>query len=177
MGDSFKLYIIKCKNDIHIKEIQNLLEMNASSPNKLGPIKRDFIRDRKTRKYNRVNRFITLLKDDLFNSLINNLVDKNITISEYEIRDENLPPQDSTNHCFFPYSERNANQIFEKLTYISNMGIINSNDFFIHENGLIEFSNNVIDDIRTMIKIIIDTQECRVSWCRNKLFNRITLYF
>ena len=58
------------------------------------------------------------------------------------------------------------------------MKIINRNDWYIHDLGVCEFSNNVDELTKIMIKIIIDLPtEFRVSWCRKSLYSRIKNHF
>lgn len=180
MGDHFKLCILKSKNDKHMGEIHEILKRGASSLSQLGPIRRDFNRNKVTRKYSRTNRFISIIHNDVYDRLLNmklNEIDDAVVISEYEIRSENLPPENSSSHCFFPFSVKNKEDILIKLSYISKMGIFNMEDIYIHDDGIIEFSSNIPLKIRVMIKVIIDTENCRISWCRNILYNRLRLHF
>lgn len=177
MGDHFKLCILKSKNDKHMGEIHEILRKCTFSLNQLGPIRRDFNRNKVTRKYSRTNRFITIIHNDVYERLLALELDDTINIAEYEVRSENLPPENSSSHCFFPFSDKNKSDIINKLTYISNMGIFNMNDIYIHDDGIIEFSNNIDLRVRVMVKVIIDTEDCRISWCRNVLFNKVTMHF
>lgn len=180
MEDQFKLYILKSRNYISIKNIEDFLRTNTSSPDKLGPIRRDFKRSKHTKEYSRRNRFIILIKKSLFEKLIEKgygKKDAELQISEYEIRSENRPPENSVSQYFFPYSSGNKVDLLNKLTYISRLGLIDIGDFYIHEEGIVEFSNNVTEEIRIIVKILIDTEECRISWCRHVLSNKIQFYF
>jgi len=183
MEDQFKLYVLKSNSNVRMKDVCDILKLNASSPEKLGPIRRDFKRDRYTKDYSKTSRFITLIAESLFNKLVENGYgvgnsDKEFTILEYEIRSENRPPEDSVMHCFFPVSETNRIKVCEKLSYISSMSLIASDEYYVHNEGIVEFSNKVSELVRIKIKIIMDNpDDCRISWCRNTLINRVRLHF
>lgn len=183
MEDQFKLYVLKSNSNLRMKDVCDILKLNASSPEKLGPIRRDFKRDRYTKDYSKTSKFITLIAESLFNKLVENGYgisnpDREFVILEYEIRSENRPPEDSVMHCFFPDPDHNKDKVCEKLSYISSMSLISHDEYFVHNEGIVEFSNSVSDLVRIKIKIIMDNpDDCRISWCRNTLINRIRFHF
>ena len=183
--DNYNLYIIYSKQSI--PDILNCLYSYTSSENpidQLGPIRKDFTRDSKTRKYIESNRKLTLIKKSLFNILEENGLGKNnsydFLISEYDIREDNYPPKDSVAQLFFPLKKGDMKvspivMIIEKMKYLEKMGIINTEQYKIKNNGIITFTDEINIITRIHIKIILDDVEdgFRISWCKKKYFYNI----
>ncbi len=180
--DNYVLCIIYTKQSI--PDVLNSLYSYTTSDDQLGPIRKDFKRDQKTRKYIESNRKLTIVKKSLFTILKNNglTVDNSydFLISEYSIREDNYPPKDSIDHLFFPLrkiddpsSTSQAVQIINnKMKYFTDMKIISDIDFKIKNNGIIVFNNSVDIITRIIIKIILDDIEdgFRISWCKRRYF-------
>lgn len=175
MGDRFKLYIIVSIKSL--KELYKIILEHASTGLDVGPIRDVFNRDRETGEYKKSNRKFILTTDDVYNRLkiagYGNEENANLFISEYEIRSDNSAPKDSLMHYYFPNSEINEKDISNKLKFFKTMGIFIDDDYAINE-GIVEFSNNVSNNTRILIKILIDTKECRVSWCKKRVFNKLS---
>ena len=178
MGDRFKLYIIASVKSLD--ELYKIILEHAPSGLDVGPIREVFIRDRETGEYRRSNRRFVLTTEDVYNRLkvsgYGNEDNKLFFISEYEIRPDNRAPRDSLMHYYFPNFETNRLGVIKKLEFLRDMGFFTSDDYAIH-NGIVEFSDKVDSNIRIIIKIIIDTKECRVSWCKKHVFSKINHAF
>lgn len=170
-SDKFKLYIVysdKCLNDI-----LNLIIANTSSPSEIGPLRKDFLRHIKTGRYKENNRRFVILSDSVYQDLQKSgCSDENsdFYIERFEIRRENNSPKDCTSNLYFPPG--NANKIVNKIIFLKDIGLFDSDDYHIHDT-VIEFSNRVSEYTRIIVKIILDTVECRVSWCRKEAFRKI----
>jgi hypothetical protein len=178
MGDRFKLYIItssKC-----LDELYKIILEHAPSGLDVGPMREIFTREKETGIYKKSNRKFILTTEDVYNMMkedgFTNDHNKSLYINEYEIRSDNKAPRDSTMHYFFPNFESNRLSIIKKLEFIRNMGLFTSDDYAIHD-GIVEFSDIVSLRIRIIVKILIDTKECRVSWCKKHAFNKINHAF
>lgn len=178
MGDRFKLYIIASSKSL--EELYKILLNNAPSGLDIGPMREIFIRERETGEYRRSNRRFVLTTEDVYNMMkiagYGDEDNKLLFISEYEIRSDNRAPRDSIMHYYFPNFETNRLGIIKKLEFLRNMGLFSADDYAIH-NGVVEFSDKVDLNTRIIVKIIIDTKECRVSWCKKHSFNKINHAF
>lgn len=178
MGDMFKLYIIYSK--LGLADILGKICSYASSPEEVSSIRKDFTRNSKTGEYIRSNRRFIIVHDSVFEKLktdgYNSEDGKDFFITQYEIRESNRAPNDCVMHYYFPNHQENKLEMIKKIEHMSNMGLFSVNDYVVHD-GVIEFSPRVNDYIRIIVKIVLDTIECRVSWCRKKAFGTITRVF
>lgn len=178
MGDMFKLYIIY--SNLGLIDILTKICSYASSPKEVGSIRKDYTRNSETGQYLKSNRRFIILHDNLFELLkkegYNTEGEKEFYIIKYEIRTSNKSPKDSVMHYYFPNHKENKLGIIGKMEYISNMGLFSKEDYYIHD-GVIEFSPNVNEYIRIIVKIVLDEIDCRVSWCRNKVFKTVDCVF
>lgn len=169
-SDKFKLYIIHTEKPL--KEVLDIILSSTSSPSEIGPLRKDFLRHVKTGRYKENNRRFVILSDSVYEDLqkagLSN--ESDFFIEKFEIRRENRSPKDCTPHLYFPPG--NENKIVNKITFLKELGMFDSDDYYIHET-VIEFSNRISDYTRIIVKIIFDTVECRVSWCRKEAFNKI----
>uniref|UniRef100_A0A6C0BC08 Uncharacterized protein n=1 Tax=viral metagenome TaxID=1070528 RepID=A0A6C0BC08_9ZZZZ len=177
MGDEFKLYIIY--TSYGLEEISEILRPHIKSGFNIGPFRKDFTRD-KNNVYHESNRRFVLMKESIYLSLkesgYEDKENNDFSISEYEIRNENQAPRDSLMHFYFPSNPNNKLSVQSKMKYIDETGMINPEDYFVHD-GIVEFSNRVSDQTRTIIKIAIDERNCRVSWCKRFAFRNLKRVF
>lgn len=178
MGERFKLYIIASSKSL--EELYKIILEHSPSGLDIGPLREVFIRERETGEYRRSNRRFVLTTEDVYNRMkasgYGDEDNKILFMSEYEIRPDNRAPRDSIMHFYFPNFETNRLGIMKKLEFLRDMGLFTVDDYAIH-NGIVEFSNKVNPNIRIIVKIIIDTKECRVSWCKKHAFNKVNHAF
>lgn len=178
MERRFKIYIIY--SDFSLEDILAKFLPYIHKKSELGSLRKDFTRDIKTGEYRSNNRRFVLMSEELFERLsdagMSNEENEDFCICEFQIRNDNKSPKDSVMHYYFPYSVDNKEKIIAKLKFFEDLEIINSSDYFIHDT-IVEFSNRVSDYTKVIIKIIIDDKDCRVSWCRKRVFNRIKHVF
>lgn len=178
MTDGFKLYTVSTSKSID--DIYNILLGKAPSILDIGPIRDAFRRERVTGKYKKINKKFVLTTDAVYSGMkssgycdVNN---KELYMAEYEIRDDNRPPEDSVMHYYFPPSKETEDDVRDKLNFLKKMKLLNEEDYSIHD-GIVEFHDKVPELTRISLKILIDTPFCRVSWCRAKAFNSVTKKF
>ena len=178
MGDMFKLYIIYSK--LGLADILGKICSYASSPEEVSSIRKDFTRNSKTGEYFNSNRRFIIIHDNLFEKLkadgYNSDDGKEFIITEYEIRESNRSPNDCMMHYYFPDYHVNKLEMIKKMEHMANMGLFSIDDYVVHD-GVVEFSSRVNDYIKIIVKIVLDTIECRVSWCRKKAFGTINRSF
>jgi hypothetical protein len=176
MSEDFKICLLRCKTINHIDQLSNFLQRLRDNNNDLGPLRREFKRNKITKEYKKLNGFVTLISNKFYNKL--SKYDEIKYISEFKINENNIPPDNSYNHCFFPYTENNILLIESIFSFLFRIGFLSSNDLFIHKNGIIEFSDKVSLDKRIKIKFLIDNCDLRISWCKkcNK-FDKNHFYF
>lgn len=172
MGDMFKLYTIR--SDKSLEDILKIISKFSQTDKKeIGPIKRKFMRDVETGKYIKTNESYILMCESVFLKIKEDtLTGKNnfdMSISEYKIRNENKPPHNSVYHFYFPYSKENCVEMTKRLNYIETLGLLPKNSYEIYSD-IVYFKKNIDVTILTMIKIILDDKDCRVSWCRKNIF-------
>lgn len=178
MGDMFKLYIIY--SNLGLQDLLEKICIYASSPGDVSSVRKDFTRSRKNGSYSKSNRRFIILHNRVFDGLkksgYNTEGKKDFYICEYEIRENNVSPSDCVMHYYFPDYENTKLDMISKMEHMANMGLFETSDYVIH-NGVVEFSPNVPNYNRTIVKVVIDTIDCRVSWCRNKAFASIKRSF
>ena len=167
-SDKFKLYIID--SDKSLSDILNIIITNTSLPSEIGPLRKDFLRHFRTDRYKENNRRFIILSEFVYQEVRN----KDLIINIFEINRENKSPKDCTSNLYFPPG--NSNKIVNKITFLKDLGMFDSDDYYVH-SSVIEFSNRVSEYTRIIIKIILDTVECRVSWCRKEAFSKIKPQF
>lgn len=177
----YDLYIVE--TSMKIANLVEFLENFCDGEEQIVSIVKDFYRDPNTKKYYETGRKICLIDNNLFIKLKKSKKSKEVMkIRKYELRYEHFSNgSTSTMHFYYPLSDkRNNNEIIRnKLECFCNFGILSNEDWFIHEKqGVCEFSPNVDDRTRAIIKLIVDSPtEFRVSWCRKKLFKTINPHF
>lgn len=178
MCDKFKLYVIYSNRNLN--DIMQLFMNSTKKPLEIGPLRKDFMRNIETGEYRETNIRYIILSDDVFEDLKTaGLSDENneeFFIEEFNILKEYEAPKDCIKHFYFPYSNDNKDSIMNKLSDIQKLGFIQRSDYFVH-NGVVEFSNSITYYHKIIIKIILDNVECRVSWCRMNVFNKIKRKF
>ena len=169
MTDKYELYIIY--SDSNIEEIlKTLYSYCLNKSQKYITIRKDYTR--KDGQYFESNRKITFIKESLFNILkLNGLCKKTIydfLISPYDIRNDNYPPNDSLPNLFFSFSSSNNEILDKKLNTLSNMKLINKEDWVINNKGIVILSDNITYQNKIKIKIMLDDYEdgFRVSWVK-----------
>lgn len=176
MSEDFKICLLRCKTINHIDELSNFLQRLRDNNNDLGPLRRDFKRNKITKEYKKLNGFVTLISNDFYNKLSE--YDEIKYINEFKVNKENEPPKDSYNHCFFPYTESNNLLIESIFSFLFRIDFLSSNDVFIHKNGIIEFSDKINLDKRIKIKFLIDNSDLRISWCKKcSKFDKNSFHF
>ena len=180
--DLYNLFIIY--SDSNIEDILDALYSYSTNKFQIGPIRKDFTRNKDNHDYIESNRKIIYLKKSLFNILVKEgLSEKtkyDFRINLYDIRKDNYPPEDSMSYLYFPTNIKNVDPVgilTKKLTILSKLEIIGINDWSIKNEGLIIFSDNVSMINRIKIKIILDDKEdyFRISWIKKQIFNKIIL--
>ena len=170
----FKLYIIYSK--LGLANILGKICSYASSPKEVSFIRKDFSRNSKTGEYFNSNRRFIILHNNVFEKLkldgYNSENEKEFTISEYEIRENNRAPKDCIMHYYFPDYQVNKLDMIKKIENMANMGLFSTDDYVVND-GVVEFSPKVNDYTKIIVKIVLDTIECRVSWCRKTSFGTI----
>jgi len=178
MGDEFKLYIIHSKYSL--EKISGIFKLHTSSGLNIGPIRKDYIRDNLTKEYYDNNTRFALINESIYDSLIESKYEKmygdNFIIKEYEIRPENNVPKDSVPNFYFPMGSDILLDVMSKMKFIDETGMISPNDYHVHD-CIVEFSNNVTEKTRTLIKIAIDEKTCRMSWCKKFAYKKLFKYF
>lgn len=174
MSDRFKLYTVL--TNMSLNDLYNILLGKAPSVRDIGPLREAFTREKVTGTYRKTNRKFVLTTDDVYSGMKSSGYceesNKDLYMTEYEIRDGDKAPDDSVMHYYFPPSDSTTNNISEKLEFLSKMGLFDSTDYSV-KDGLVEFVDKISENIRIMVKIIIDTANCRVSWCKIKAFAKI----
>lgn len=171
MSDQFKLYIIYSNKGLN--DILKLIFSNTLLHSQIGSLRKDYMRNTITGEYKDNNRRFIILTENVFNDLKNagfaNENGEDFFIDEFVITDENGPPKDSLIHYYYPGGEENKNMIEERLLFLSMIGLFNRSDYSV-SNNIVELSYRIPKYIKIIVKIILDTKECRVSWCRKKAF-------
>lgn len=174
MSNRFKLYTVSTNKSL--KDIYNILLGKASSVLDIGPLREAFTREKVTGRYRRTNRKFVLTTDDVYSGMKSSGFcdenNKDLYMTEYEIRDGDKAPNDSVMHFYYPPLESASDEVSEKLEFLMKMGLFKEDDYTVN-NGIVEFDKNVSDDTRVIVKIIIDTATCRISWCKIKAFSKI----
>ena len=182
----YSLYVIN--SNYSITDIKKYLKKYASSSSDIGPIRNVYSRNKQTGEYTKVDQQLVILRVSFYDFLLsqyNSLLSQSnsllLNIEPYIInKNEYSYNNSSVMHYYFPLNKENNNiEILKrKMTYFSSIEMINLDDWHIHDSGVCEFSETVSDEIRIYIKAIIDIHtDFRVSWCRKKHFNRITLFY
>lgn len=178
MTDRFKLYIISTNRPLD--DIYNMLLGKALSKKDIGPLREAFVREKVTGVYKKINKKFVLTTEDVYSGMKSSgFCDESNTdlyMVEYDIRDGDKAPSDSVMHYYFPPSEITIEEVGKKLEFLSKMGLFNDSEYSV-QKGLVEFNNSVSENVRIIVKIIIDTANCRVSWCKIKAFNKIEKHF
>jgi len=173
----YNLYIIYSNSNIN--DILKSLYSYTNSNFQIGPIRRDFTRNKKTNEYIESNRKIIYIENSLFDILkeqkLNEKTKYDFRIIPYDIRKDNYPPSDSVEHLFFPINKCSLKIITDKLYILSKIKIVDINDFTIKNEGVVIFNDNVAMEDRIKIKIILDDIEdsFHVSWIKINVFNKI----
>ena len=185
MSVKYKLFVINSSKSI--KLVLNFLTKRTSDIREIGPIKKDFSRDALTREYIEKTKRLAILDNNLYLRLINlgygvnNDKNEDFEISQFQISNEDYAHRrSSVMHFYFPIDKSgdNASIILKKMEYFTKMNIIDKDDWFIHNDGVCEFSPNVKETTKVIMKIMVDNpSEFRVSWCRTNLFFRIRHHF
>lgn len=174
MGYQLKLYIIYSSSTF--ESIYEILLKHAKSPKEIGSLRCDYTRNQKSREYYISNRRFVIMTENVYTELAKagyaDSENKDFYVDEYEIRGENKAPHDSVMHYYFPDYKTHKSTIIERMKFYEGMGLFKSDDYVVH-NGVVEFSNRISDYNRIIVKIILDTVDCRVSWCRKNAFARI----
>lgn len=177
MGDKFKLCIVE--SEYNFLELENIIKKYCISQSDIGPMKQDFEKN-KFGDLRYINyRKIILIKDYIFRLLIENMEKEEILIREFQIKNSHKSPKDSVMHFYFPENERknkNRVSILNRFLYLSEIGIINTDQYFVHTN-VVEFSETFDSENRALIKILLDERNCRVSWCKRFAFKKIDKFF
>lgn len=186
MSNRFNIYVITTTKSISL--ILEFLKSISDSYN-IGPVLKDFIRDEITNEYVELPRKIILLRTDLFYYIKDR---KNLEwskngsfpIFQYKVEKKDYCFQKtSVMQLYYPLNKESKidhNFILQKkMESLTSHGLLKREDWFIHkEFGVCEFSNNVCNYVRAMIKKIVDNpSDFRVSWCRNNHFNKIKKVF
>lgn len=178
MSNRYKLYTVltsKSLDDLH-----TILLGKAPSNRDIGPLREAFMREKVSGRYRKTNRKFVLTTDDVYSGMKSSGYcdpeNKDLYISEYEIRDSDRAPSDSVMHYYYPHSEDTLLDMITKLDFLSKMGLFDKTDYLVH-GGLVEFKDSVPNDIRVVVKILVDTVNCRVSWYKIKSFSKIVKVF
>lgn len=178
MADRFKLYTVSTNKSLN--DLYNILLGKAPSVKDIGPLREAFIREKVTGLYRKTSRKFVVTTDDVYSGMKSSGYcdenNKELYMTEYEIREGDRSPSDSVMHYYFPQSDTTAGDLKEKLDFLSKMGLFRETEYSIHD-CLVEFDDKVPENIRIIVKIIIDTALCRVSWCKIKAFSKIEKAF
>lgn len=181
----YKLYVIN--TDEKLSGINSFLQERTNNKKEIGPMRKDFTRNIITGEYSESSRKLVILDKSFYQRLKNSGYGEQGSKSEefeiipYTIRNEDFAhKKSSVMHYYFPLEtdQDNISCVRDKLDYFTKMGMINKEDWLIHDSGIVEFSENVTPTTRVIIKIIIDNPaDCRVSWVRHEAWNRIVPHF
>lgn len=173
--NKYNLFMIE--TGMEIRDLISFLEKFCRSDDQIVSIIKDFYRDPVSREYFENGKKLAIIDEELFKNCRNR-----IKIMRYRIGKEHWANKNtSVMHFYYPLSESCDNNriLTKKLECLASFGILSQNQWYIHKNeGVCEFSNNVDNRVRLMIKLILDSpSDFRVSWCRNKLFDKIEKHF
>lgn len=178
MSNRFKLYTVS--TDKSLNDIYNILLGKSPSILDIGPLREAFSREKVTGRYRKTKKQFVLTTDDVYSGMKSSGFcdesNNDLYMAEYEIRDGDKAPNDSVMHYYYPHSESNSEEVSEKLKFLMKMGFFGEDDYHIHD-GLVEFNETVSEDIRVIVKIVIDTPTCRISWCKTKAFIKLDKHF
>lgn len=181
MENYFCLCIINSQYDI--PKLVKFLKNQKEESEVLGPIRKDFVRNRKTKQYFETGKKICLISTNLFDKLYERFSRGSLfSIDLYRIKSEHqIVEGESVYHMYYPLcSDINCNAIIsEKLHKLVKIGFLSIGKWKIHENeGVCEFSPDVSEEKRIMIKIMCDyPEDFRVSWCRTFLYEKLVKKF
>ena len=176
----FRLYVINSSEKL--LKIYEILSVYAKTNKDIGPIRKEYTRNAVTREYTEKNRRLILLNQYFYDFLVDEgfgeegsksnileIIPYEITCQDYAHR------QSSVMHFYFPVNNsENVKEMKIKMEYFTYLKIINKSDWWVHSLGVCEFSSNVDDPTKIMIKQILDSpMDFRVSWCRKSLFSKI----
>lgn len=181
----YKLYMIN--TDEKLSGIISFLQDRTKDKREIGPVRKEFTRNIITGEYSESSKKLILLDKSFYQKLKNSGYGEqgpksdDFEIIPYMIRNEDFAhKKSSVMHYYFPLEtdQDNIKCIRDKMEYFTKMGMIGDDDWFIHDCGIVEFSNNVTSTLRVIIKIMIDNPaDCRVSWVRHEAWHRINHYF
>lgn len=178
---NYKLYVVNTSKNLN--ELVDFLCQMTKNTKHIGPIRKDFTRNSITLKYSESSRKYIILSKVFYNNLKKHGYGEDgdnseeMEIIEYELSNESFAHKNSSMmHFYFPVDNKeNIKTITKRLQYFTNMKMLDLDDWYIHDEGIVEFSNAISNTTRAIIKIMLDNpEEFRVSWVRHKLWNKIT---
>lgn len=182
MNGNYNLFVINSRDSIN--KIFNFLKIHANSEKEIVCLRKHYLRDSVTKKYKEHSQRFAILDVKLYERLCLLKLDKTekkIDIIPYVIpREDYSYKNSSVMHFYFPLDNKNKNidEMKKKLKFLSSTQIIYLDDWFVHEEGICEFSDKVSDETKITIKIMLDNPLIfRVSWCRINMFKTITRKF
>ena len=182
-GHNYDLYIINTSKNI--RKILDILGEITDNEMQVGPIRKDFERNQETKNYTELQRKLIILRRDIFVKIDLLLKSKDkindFEVIRYKLKKENYAfPKTSCMHFYYPLSKDvDCNKVIsDKMNFLQRIGMINDDEWYVHEAGICEFSNTVPDKTRVIIKIMMDYPgDFRVSWCRKIMFSKIVQHF
>lgn len=180
----FQLYLIE--NDASLTNTFEFLKEYIRNPEDICTMRREFFRD-SDREYHETSTKIALMSSQFYDFLIENGFgyggDKSniLCIKPFRLKSEDYSrKKSSVMHYYFPLDHKGMNvkimeSIMEKFVVY---GMLTEDDYYVHKEGIVEFSRNVKETRRTIMKIVIDNPYVfRVSWARINAWSRINKYF
>lgn len=185
MAERYKLYVINSLD--RIDDILIFFKDLSLKRGDVGPIRKDYTRNSITGEYIAKDRKLAILDTAFYEKLKalgygeEGIFSGKMEIIPYQISSEDYAHRrSSVMHFYFPIdpTKDNVATLQYKMEYYTKMRLIGEDDWYIHPIGICEFSPNVKDIIKVIIKLMVDIPtDFRVSWCRHGLFSRTGSHF
>lgn len=185
MAERYKLYVINSSD--RIDDILIFLKNLSRNRGDVGPIRKEYTRNSITGEYVAKERKLAILDSSFYERMKDfgygeeGKFSSKLEIIPYQISSEDYAHRrSSVMHFYFPIdpTKDNVSNLQYKMEYYTKMKLIAEDDWYIHPTGICEFSQNVKEITKVIIKLMVDIPtDFRVSWCRHGLFSRTESHF